>query len=149
LDCIINIHFHWKSSKNDLFKIRNQFPFTQYVSIDFIDNTGEISFNSTSNIQYIGVQLNVIVQHSKSINSTILQKNIVCKLGNITLPTVVVSNGYSCNLSSTIPGVQNLSLWYNGSDTINGEFMVSSNSLPVIFVGKTIISLNHETPFHF
>jgi hypothetical protein len=60
-------------------------------------------------------------------------------LGNVTLPTLVVSNGYSCSLNSNVSGVQNLTLWYKGGDTINGEFMVSSNSLPVVFVGKIII----------
>lgn len=119
--------------------VRNQFQFTQSLSIGFIDDSGIISFFNSSNIQYINQEINVTITHSKPVDQ-IYSKYIICKLGNETVATTNISNGYQCSFIGKKPGKQNITLWYKNGDTKNGEFLLSTNQLPVVFVEKVNIS---------
>eukprot|EP01080_Neovahlkampfia_damariscottae_P003049 gene3049-5221_t len=119
--------------------VQNQFIFTQTETIEFVDNTGTISYFNSSNIQYINEEINVTISHSKNVADR-FKKYVVCKLGSLVVQTINVTNGYQCSLKSETAGLENITLWYKNTDTKNSEFLLSTNSIPVIFVKKVNVS---------
>eukprot|EP01080_Neovahlkampfia_damariscottae_P002563 gene2563-3525_t len=130
-----SVGLFYKNSQS--LELNNQFQFTQLVPIDFVDNTGSISFYNGSNIQYINTELRVFIKHSKPVDDK-FKKFVICKLGTVAATTTVFSNGsvdgYTCNFKHTSAGVVNVTLWYSNENTNDGEFKLAQNGLPIVFV---------------
>jgi hypothetical protein len=109
---------------------------TQLSEINFIDVSGIITFTSnTSNIGYVNETLKLGLTYSKSLSS-LDKQNIKCKLGDELIPSIVTESFFLCFVNSSVSSVKFISLWYVYDGTLNGEFKLSSTTLPVIFIGN-------------
>eukprot|EP01080_Neovahlkampfia_damariscottae_P007654 gene7654-11974_t len=122
-----------------------QFTFTDSKNVTFVDVDSILSITDCKTIVHLNEVLTVTVNREKSFPSN-LSPFVKCKLGNTLVPTTrVTDKQYLCNVSSSVAGVQQISLWYVNDDAENGEILISPNSSPILFVEK--ISIQSVNPF--
>eukprot|EP01080_Neovahlkampfia_damariscottae_P000770 gene770-9020_t len=122
-----------------------QFTFTDSKNVTFVDTAPQFFMNLCDAVAYVNETTPVKLKREKDISSSLLPF-VKCKISTEIVPTIRISDSeWICNVSSVSAGTQYISLWYIGSDTLNGEMMISSNVLPIIFVEK--ITINSVQPF--
>eukprot|EP01080_Neovahlkampfia_damariscottae_P006370 gene6370-10377_t len=120
------------------FAFRSMFAIAPQVNLTFLGSS-IISYSSDSNnLAYIGESQNVTVKIQTSVALTEEKKEFVkCKVGTKYLPTYYSSNDeFICTLFSNTASLEDLSLYYNNSDALNSEILISSNTLDVFYVEK-------------
>jgi hypothetical protein len=112
------------------------------MNVTFVDVDPLISFKTCRNIFNLNEIISIEIRRSSPIANT-LSHFFKCKFGNNFInATRIDDSNFICNVSSSLPGVQFLSLWYKDS---KNEILLSPNSLRIIFMEK--ILLNSVNPF--
>eukprot|EP01080_Neovahlkampfia_damariscottae_P011652 gene11652-4891_t len=129
-------------------EFKSMFSVSPEVDIYFLGFTTMKFKSNSKNIVPLYERRNLTV----SINDLGLipsqQPNIKCKLGENYVDTYFDKSNpldYTCLVDSSVPKTEFISLWYKDSLTYNGEFLVSSKSLPVFFI--EMINITFVAPF--
>ena len=123
--------------QQESFAFRSMFTIAPQVNLTFL-GTSQISYVEGSNLVYVNQEQNVTVQIQTDVALTEDKKaSVKCKVGSTYVSTYYTTNDkFICTLFSTTTSLDDLSLYYNSSDALKSEILISSNTLDVLYIGK-------------
>eukprot|EP01080_Neovahlkampfia_damariscottae_P002809 gene2809-4217_t len=128
------IQLYYKNE--DSIEFRSMFAISKAKNITILEKSTTEFLVGTNNVGYVNQLTNFTVVLTNDVKMLTEQKpRVQCKVGNTFVTTYFTNdNQYICSTSSNVEGVNLITLWYRDSNAYNGEILISSNALDIVFI---------------